>query len=546
MAESVLDEKELLELANVGQRLASEIDLRKLLAEILDAACRLTDSPDGAVILYDPARAGLYFAAATGASAHEVLERWGESSEHRVPLESKAGAVFSSGRALVDQDLASDQEHFKGVDEQTRHKTASMVCVPLEFADQASGAARRIGVIQILNKRQGLYTHHDEVLLGRFAGYAALAIRNASLFRDLLGHMGLYSAGDPYHWLERLNQPPQPASLTILFADMRGFTQLCYMLTDPGELESLLSSFLTMLTRQILRYEGVVNKVLGDGVLAFFPGDDTPARAVRCAFGMLEDFDAMRRKWDEQHAQDLGFLDMGVGIVTGNVLMGTVGCGAVRDFTVLGTPVNLAAAFQNVARQGKRVLVDQPTLAGAKDLVGEVRGPTVFELRKPDQQVGIRHKQYHIVSLKQEEKAVPEDRKAAPLRMFLCHASEDKPAVRALYQRLKGDGYHPWLDAEEILGGQDWNLEIRKAAKAADVVLVCLSNGSVTKEGYLQRELRYVLEVAEEKPEGAIFLIPVRFEECPIPERLKGLQWVDLFEDAGYEKLRKALEKKAG
>lgn len=153
MPESVLAENELLELANVGQRLASEIDLRKLLADILAAACRLTDSPDGAIILYDEAKAGLYFAAATGGSAKDVLERWGESSERRVPLESKAGVVFSTGRALLEQDLASDAAHFKGVDEQTRHKTASMVCVPLEFTDQASGEPRRIGVIQILNKR---------------------------------------------------------------------------------------------------------------------------------------------------------------------------------------------------------------------------------------------------------------------------------------------------------------------------------------------------------------------------------------------------------
>lgn len=384
------------------------------------------------------------------------------------------------------------------------------------------------------------------MLLGRFAGYAALAIRNARLFRDLLGQMGLYGAGDPYQWLERLNRPPQPANLTILFADMRGFTQLCHVLADPGELQSLLSDFLTLLTRRVLRYDGVVNKVLGDGVLAFFPGDDAPARAVRCAFGMLEDFDAMRPQWDEQHTQDLGFLDLGVGIVTGNVLMGTVGCGSVRDFTVLGTPVNLAAAFQNVARQGKRVLVDQPTLAGAKDLVGEVRGPVVFELRKPDQQVGIRHKQYHIVNLKQDPAVAGRQATAAPLRIFLCHASEDKPALRTLYGRLKGDGYRPWLDEEEILGGQDWNLEIRKAVKAAQVVLVCLSKSSVSKEGYLQRELRFALEAAEEKPEGAIFLIPVRLEECLIPERLKPLQWVDLFQEGGYDKLRRALEKRAG
>jgi hypothetical protein len=73
------------------------------------------------------------------------------------------------------------------------------------------------------------------------------------------------------------------------------------------------------------------------------------------------------------------------------------------------------------------------------------------------------------------------------------------------------------------------------------VVIVCLSRSSITKEGYVQKEIRYALDVAEEKPEGTIFLIPARLDECEIPERLKSLHWVDLFKDPGYQKLLRAL-----
>jgi len=126
-------------------------------------------------------------------------------------------------------------------------------------------------------------------------------------------------------------------------------------------------------------------------------------------------------------------------------------------------------------------------------------------------------------------------------KVFLCHSSSDKPRVRALRRSLLDGGIEPWFDEEDILPGQDWELEIRKAIRASDVVLVCLSRTSVSKVGYLQKEIKHVLDVADEQPEGTIFLIPVRLEPCEVPERLCRWQWVDLFEEAGYPRLLRAL-----
>lgn len=61
------------------------------------------------------------------------------------------------------------------------------------------------------------------------------------------------------------------------------------------------------------------------------------------------------------------------------------------------------------------------------------------------------------------------------LRVFLCHSSGDKAAVRQLYQRLVDDGFQPWLDEEDLVPGQRWQLEIPKAVRNSEVVLVCLS-----------------------------------------------------------------------
>jgi len=146
-------------------------------------------------------------------------------------------------------------------------------------------------------------------------------------------------------------------------------------------------------------------------------------------------------------------------------------------------------------------------------------------------------------TLKQQSEAVGV---GPPMSVFLCHSSGDKSLVRFLYQRLSSDGFSPWLDKEKLLPGQNWEFEIKSAIESAGAILVCLSRASVTKEGFLQREIKIVLDKADEKAEGTIFLIPVRLEECDLPDRLAKWQWVDLFEDTGYDRLVRALRARAG
>jgi outer membrane protein assembly factor BamD (BamD/ComL family) len=135
--------------------------------------------------------------------------------------------------------------------------------------------------------------------------------------------------------------------------------------------------------------------------------------------------------------------------------------------------------------------------------------------------------------------------KPRPLKVFLCHASGDKLPVHDLYKRLVAEGVDAWLDREKLLPGQDWGVEIPRAVRESDVVVICLSNKSITKEGYIQKEIRFALDSAEEKPEGTIFLIPARLEDCLVPERLDRWQWVDLYEENGFVKLLRSLKLRA-
>src|SRR5574342_114856 len=98
-----------------------------------------------------------------------------------------------------------------------------------------------------------------------------------------------------------------------------------------------------------------------------------------------------------------------------------------------------------------------------------------------------------------------------PLKVFLCHAHADRDPMRALYSRLTKDGVDAWLDKEKLLPGADWEYEIRKAVREADVVVVCLSK-QFNQAGFRQKEVRLALDTALEKAEGEIFIIAGRLE----------------------------------
>jgi hypothetical protein len=138
---------------------------------------------------------------------------------------------------------------------------------------------------------------------------------------------------------------------------------------------------------------------------------------------------------------------------------------------------------------------------------------------------------------------MPESKR--PLKVFLCHAHADRGTVSDLYTRLRKEGVDAWLDKKKLLPGQDWEYEIRKAVRESDVVVVCLSR-QFSLDGFRQKEVRIALDTAMEKPEGEIFIIPARLEECETLPSLSKWHWVDLFEEKeGYHNLILALRIRA-
>ena len=128
--------------------------------------------------------------------------------------------------------------------------------------------------------------------------------------------------------------------------------------------------------------------------------------------------------------------------------------------------------------------------------------------------------------------------------IFLCHAHEDKPVVLDIYNKLKDAGLSPWLDTKDIFPGQNWDHEIQKALKKSSFILIFFSKISISKHGYIQKEFKLALDIMEEIPEGEIFIIPVRIDDCKVPLRFNNLQYCNLYESEGLKYIIKAIKHK--
>jgi hypothetical protein len=119
---------------------------------------------------------------------------------------------------------------------------------------------------------------------------------------------------------------------------------------------------------------------------------------------------------------------------------------------------------------------------------------------------------------------------ASPPRVFISYAREDAAVAARLYNDLTLAGARPWIDIVDLLPGQHFGKVILDTIRTCDYFLALLSSNSVTKRGYVQRELQHALKALEEFPAAAVFIIPARLDDCkPMHEELSQLHWVDLF-----------------
>ncbi len=150
--------------------------------------------------------------------------------------------------------------------------------------------------------------------------------------------------------------------VSILFSDIRSFTTITES-TDPELLAKLLHEYFTEMTEEILATDGVVDKFIGDAIMAFWGAPleqpDHADRAVRAAQGMIQRLGRLQKKWN---AAGFPHVDIGVGIHTGNAIVGNMGSEKRFDYTVIGDSVNTASRLEGLNKEYKsHIIISEAT-----------------------------------------------------------------------------------------------------------------------------------------------------------------------------------------
>jgi adenylate cyclase len=177
--------------------------------------------------------------------------------------------------------------------------------------------------------------------------------------------------------------------LTILFSDIRNFTTISESL-PPEEVVQLLNEYLAEMTSIVFKYHGTVDKFIGDAVMAFWgaplPQEDHALLACRCAIEMIETVEALKVRW---HAMGRVTFDIGVGLNTGEVIVGNIGSQQRMDYTVIGDNVNLASRLEGVNKQfHTHIIIGEQTYAKVQHVV-EVRSLGGVKVKGKEIEVGI-------------------------------------------------------------------------------------------------------------------------------------------------------------
>ena len=271
--------------------------------------------------------------------------------------------------ALLSQDAASD-EQFAGVDSIVSQGVRSTICAPLVGESRVHGAiyADRLDPF-------AAFKPDDLELISAVAAQTAIAVENARaherLAREEVARAN-YSRFLPEYVVKQMLENPESFKLggvnqtiTVLFADIRGFTSISEH-TQPEKIVGLLNRYFSAMTDIIFAHGGTLDKYLGDGLMALF---GAPTTTPEDASNALNAAVAMQRRLlgINTELKQEGFLEIGVGIGlhTGEVTVGYIGSERRSEYTAIGDSVNTAARLESNARGGE-ILISDATAKAAR------------------------------------------------------------------------------------------------------------------------------------------------------------------------------------
>jgi len=315
----------------------SGLDFDSLLNAVLNELCQAIEAEMGFIMLFDRRGQQLELKASTEGNIFSM-------AEHYHLVEEAAEEALYLGD-LVNRSALSAEIH-------------SLICVPLVLREEI------IGVFGAINRRgmEG-FDRKDERLLLAITSQVDTAIFESLEKQHIRSTFSRYVSPKVVDLMLKTDQDflkVDRALLTVLFSDMRGFTSVTER-TDPDILMSFLNEHLAAMTEVIDRQEGTVDKFVGDEVVALFgapmPMKDHAYRAVCTALEMQQAHQELMAGWVKAGHEAV---PIGIGVNTGEVIVGNIGCQRQMDYTAIGDNMNLASRICGVARGGQ-ILVSQAT-----------------------------------------------------------------------------------------------------------------------------------------------------------------------------------------
>ena len=278
--------------------------------------------------------------------------------------------VMRERQALLSQDAASDSE-FAGVHSIVAQGVHSTICAPLIADTRVHGAlyADRLDPFTT-------FTRDDLELVSAVAAQTAVAVENARsherLAREEVARAN-YSRFLPEYVVQQILENPDSfklgginQTLTVLFADIRGFTRLSEH-APPERVVQLLNNYFTAMSDIIFAHGGTLDKYIGDGLMALFGAPtatpEDPCNAVAAAIDMQRQIEVIN---GELRAESLSEIAIGIGLHTGVATVGYIGSERRSEYTAIGDTVNLAARLEQNALAGQILLSDSTALAAEK------------------------------------------------------------------------------------------------------------------------------------------------------------------------------------
>jgi adenylate cyclase len=336
--------RELNLLYKTSELLGSHLNLDDVLQLLLGQALKATRASSGSIMLVN--EHGEVVARADGGGDLPDLP------SGKVPLEE----VIKSGKPEIVND---GEGGYAGV--------KSILSVPINVREKT------LGVITLYNKGTGAFDSRDERLVSSLAAQTAMMVENAEITED---KRRLRETFQRYVSEEVLNliltcSGTTPlkgtrAVISVLFADIQNFTSLVEGM-DPREVVTLLNHFLSPMVEIVLRHRGTLDKYTGDGIMALYGTpvqvEDHAERALSSALEMVSTLKGL-----QAHSQLPEGLKVGIGIHTGEAVVGNIGSMRRMEFTAIGDAINTAARLEKMTRELRAdVLTTHETYLRTKD-----------------------------------------------------------------------------------------------------------------------------------------------------------------------------------